>query len=56
MNRFENWFCASSLWRFFTERKLLPWILSGYPLGDHVLVGTGAKPFLFFTVLAEAVR
>jgi len=42
MNRFENWFCASSLWRFFTERKLLPWILSGYPLGDHVLeVGAG---------------
>jgi len=42
MNRFENWFCASSLWRFVTERKLLPWILSGYPLGDHVLeVGAG---------------
>ena len=42
MNRFENWFCGSSLWRSFTERKLLPWIVSGYRLGDHVLeVGAG---------------
>ena len=42
MNTFENWFCSSSLWRFVTERKLLPWILSGYALGDHVLeVGAG---------------
>jgi ubiquinone/menaquinone biosynthesis C-methylase UbiE len=42
MNRFENWFCGSSLWRFVTERRLLPWILSGYALGDHVLeVGAG---------------
>jgi ubiquinone/menaquinone biosynthesis C-methylase UbiE len=42
MNRFENWFCGSSLWRFVTERKLLPWIVSGYRLGDHVLeVGAG---------------
>lgn len=42
MNRFENWFCGSSVWRFVTERKLLPWIVSGYPLGDHVLeVGAG---------------
>ena len=42
MNRFENWFCGSSIWRFVAERKLLPWILSGYALGDHVLeVGAG---------------
>ena len=42
MNTFENWFCGSSLWRLVTERKLLPWILSGYALGDHVLeVGAG---------------
>jgi ubiquinone/menaquinone biosynthesis C-methylase UbiE len=42
MNRFENWFCGSSIWRFVTERKLLPWIVSGYRLGDHVLeVGAG---------------
>ena len=42
MNRLENWFCGSAIWRFITERKLLPWILSGYALGDHVLeVGAG---------------
>ena len=42
MNKFENWFCGSCIWRFVTERKLLPWILSGYALGDHVLeVGAG---------------
>ena len=42
MNRFENWFCGSSLWRFVTERRLLPWILSGHQLGDHALeVGAG---------------
>jgi ubiquinone/menaquinone biosynthesis C-methylase UbiE len=42
MNRLENWFCASSIWRVVTERKVLPWILSGYPLGNHVLeVGAG---------------
>ncbi len=43
MNRFENWFCASSLWRFLTQRKLLPWLLAGSDLGDHVLeVGAGS--------------
>ena len=42
MNRFENWFCSSWLWRSVSERKLLPWMLSGYALGDHVLeVGSG---------------
>jgi SAM-dependent methyltransferase len=42
MNGFENWFCGSFLWRFITERRVLPWILSGYALGDHVLeVGAG---------------
>lgn len=42
MNAFENWFCATSLWRLISERKLLPWIVSGYSLGDHVLeVGAG---------------
>jgi ubiquinone/menaquinone biosynthesis C-methylase UbiE len=42
MNKFENWFCGSSIWRFVTERRLVPWILSGYALGDHVLeVGAG---------------
>lgn len=42
MNRFESWFCASSLWRNITERRILPWLLSGYKLGDHVLeLGAG---------------
>ena len=42
MNKFENWFCASSFWRYVTRRHLLPWILEGSELGDHVLeLGAG---------------
>ncbi|MBZ5703661.1 MAG: class I SAM-dependent methyltransferase [Acidobacteriia bacterium] len=42
MNRLENWFCASALWRSFTRRRLLPWVLEGAGLGEHVLeVGAG---------------
>lgn len=42
MNAFENWFCGSALWRRITERKILPWILSGYSLGENVLeLGAG---------------
>jgi len=42
MNAFENWFCGSSLWRGITERKILPWMLSGYSLGENVLeLGAG---------------
>lgn len=42
MNRFENWFCATPLWRWITETRLLPWILAGSELGDHVLeIGAG---------------
>jgi ubiquinone/menaquinone biosynthesis C-methylase UbiE len=42
MNRFENWFCASRLWRYLTERRWLPWALEGADLGEHVLeVGAG---------------
>ena len=42
MNRLENWFCGSSLWRGFTRRHLLPWVLEGADLGEHVLeVGAG---------------
>lgn len=42
MNRFENWFCASWFWRSVTRRQLLPWILSGSQLGEHVLeLGAG---------------
>jgi ubiquinone/menaquinone biosynthesis C-methylase UbiE len=42
MNRLENWFCASSLWRFITRKQLLPWLVAGSSLGDHLLeVGAG---------------
>jgi ubiquinone/menaquinone biosynthesis C-methylase UbiE len=42
VNRFENWFCASSIWRNVTRKHVLPWILSGTELGEHVLeIGAG---------------
>lgn len=42
MNRFENWFCASSFWRNMTRKQLLPWLLSDTELGGHVLeLGAG---------------
>jgi len=42
MNRFENWFCASSIWQSMTRKQLLPWLLSGSELGNHVLeIGAG---------------
>ena len=42
MNAAENWICSSSLWRWFTTRQLLPWVLSGENLGDHLLeIGAG---------------
>jgi ubiquinone/menaquinone biosynthesis C-methylase UbiE len=45
MNGLEHFLCSSSLWRFLTQRQLLPWVLSGAPLGDHVLeIGAGYGP------------
>ncbi len=42
MNRFENWFCASSFWRRMTRKQVIPWLLSGTELGEHVLeLGAG---------------
>jgi ubiquinone/menaquinone biosynthesis C-methylase UbiE len=42
MNAFENSFCSSSLWRYLTKRRVLPWLLSGATLGDHLLeIGAG---------------
>jgi ubiquinone/menaquinone biosynthesis C-methylase UbiE len=42
VNRFENWFCASSFWRSMTRKHLLPWMLCGAELGEHVLeIGAG---------------
>lgn len=42
MNSFEKWFCGSAIWRYITRRQLLPWVLHGTELGDHVLeLGAG---------------
>ena len=42
MNRMEHFFCSTSLWQSMTHRFLLPWVLSGAPLGDRVLeIGAG---------------
>jgi ubiquinone/menaquinone biosynthesis C-methylase UbiE len=42
MNALEYWFCGSLFWRYVTRRKLLPWLLHGAQLGDHVLeLGAG---------------
>lgn len=45
MNSFERWYCGSALWRYLTRRELLPWMLQGSVLGEHILeVGAGAGP------------
>lgn len=42
MNAAEHFFCSSSLWRYLTKAKVLPWVLSGTPLGNHLLeIGAG---------------
>ena len=42
MNALENWFCATAIWQRVTQSTLLPWIVSGSTLGDHVLeLGSG---------------
>jgi ubiquinone/menaquinone biosynthesis C-methylase UbiE len=42
MNAYETWFCGSWVWQWVTRRQLLPWILQGSELGDHVLeLGAG---------------
>jgi ubiquinone/menaquinone biosynthesis C-methylase UbiE len=42
MNAAEHFICSSSLWRYITQRQILPWVLSSTPLGDHLLeVGAG---------------
>ena len=42
MNRFETWFCGSSYWRYLTRRQLLPWMVRGSELGEHLLeLGAG---------------
>ena len=45
MNKAEHFICSSSLWRYLTKRKLLPWLLSDTSLGDHLLeIGAGYGP------------
>jgi ubiquinone/menaquinone biosynthesis C-methylase UbiE len=42
LNALEDWFCATRYWRRVTRENVLPWILSGSELGDHVLeIGAG---------------
>jgi SAM-dependent methyltransferase len=42
MNRYETWFCGTSFWRWVTRRQILPWVLQGSELGEHVLeLGAG---------------
>ena len=42
MNRYETWFCGTRLWGWVTRRQLLPWVLQGSELGEHVLeLGAG---------------
>lgn len=55
MNAFENWFCASGLWRYVTRRKWLPWLLEGTNLGDDVLE-VGAGPGAATAELARRAR
>jgi SAM-dependent methyltransferase len=42
MNTYETWFCGTRLWRWVTRRQLLPWVLQGSELGEHLLeLGAG---------------
>jgi ubiquinone/menaquinone biosynthesis C-methylase UbiE len=42
MNQLETWFCGSRIWQYVTRRQLLPWVLEGLQLGEHVLeLGAG---------------
>src|ERR1700719_4530127 len=55
MNSFENWFCASGLWRYLTERRWLPWALDGTNVGEDVLE-VGAGPGAATAELARRMR
>src|SRR5438445_12090686 len=54
MNALETWFCGSALWRYVTRRQLLPWVLHGSQLGDHLLE-LGAGPGAATLELAQRV-
>lgn len=55
MNRFETWFCGSAYWRYVTQRQLIPWLVAGSELGDHVLE-LGAGPGAATEELRRAAR
>ncbi len=45
MNGLEHFLCSTSVWRYLTQRRVLPWVLSGARLGDHLLeIGAGYGP------------
>ena len=54
MNRYETWFCGTRLWRWMTRRQVLPWVLQGSELGEHVLE-LGAGPGAATQELARLV-
>jgi SAM-dependent methyltransferase len=42
LNALENWFCSTGFWQRITRDHLLPWVVAGNSLGDHVLeLGAG---------------
>jgi SAM-dependent methyltransferase len=42
VNALENWFCSTGFWQRITREHLLPWVVAGNTLGDHVLeLGAG---------------
>ena len=42
LNALENWFCSTGFWQRITRDHLLPWVVAGTALGDHVLeLGAG---------------
>jgi SAM-dependent methyltransferase len=42
LNALENWFCSTGFWQRITRDHLLPWLVAGNSLGDHVLeLGAG---------------
>lgn len=43
MSTVERWACSNPVWRTFTGRAVIPWVLDGRELGGDVLeIGTGA--------------
>jgi SAM-dependent methyltransferase len=42
VNALENWFCSTGFWQRITRDHLLPWVIAGNSLGEHVLeLGAG---------------